>query len=441
MPDLPHAIDRPSRRRVPWGLGVFVVACAVIGFRLGDETPFVDESAYVAQSFYADLFLEGRRDDPAWLDYAAVDLPPLAKYLVGVALRVGGYPRPGMSAPARWYDNTKTQFVGPAALNTARVPSVLLGALGCVAVYAIGTRGFGRPSGLTAAVLLMIDPLYRLLARRAMSDVPAESCMMIALAFGLAGWSRWVAGKRGWRGWVETGLCAGIFTGLAVLAKLNGTIAGMVLAAWMLLGLLQKGMSNRSKLGLAGATILAGAVSFGTFVALNPFLTARPAGPLQEPLKSAAGLSFFERLKAIKDHRVEVSQIGMRQFAHNALPGLPDKLAAVAVQGYGRFSPFGPAHSDSTVRFDWRQDWGALIWLPIVLAGLVVAVVRGRRQSRAGEPPTAWAIALAAALSLVVVTSFIPLAWDRYYISLQPGAVLLASAALTAPFRRRPEPA
>jgi Dolichyl-phosphate-mannose-protein mannosyltransferase len=468
MPDTPPAIDQSSRRRLLLGLGVFVVACGVLGFRLGYETPFVDESAYVAQSFYADLFLEGRHDDPAWLDYAAVDLPPLTKYLVGFALRAGGYARPGRSAPGDWYRNTSTRFVGDSALNVARIPSVLFGALGCVGLYAIGTRAFGRPAGLVAAGLLMFNPLYRLLARRAMSDVPAEACMIIALAFGLAGWSRWVEGKGGWRAWIESGVLAGLFTGLAVLSKLNGTIAGMVLACWMILGLilmkmptpgrvgnagrdpefdrvlLDKRMPRRAGLGLVAATILAGAVSFGTFVALNPFLTAKPPGTLRSPLKTLAELSFVDRLKLVKDHRVGVSENGMQLFPADALPTPFDKFKAVVVQGYGRFSPLGPAHSDSTNRFDWRQDWGALIWWPIVLAGLIVAIIRGVNQHRAGMPPTAWAIALAAILAFVVVTSFIPLAWDRYYLSLQPGAALLASAALTAPFarfRRRPEPA
>jgi hypothetical protein len=155
-------------------------------------------------------------------------------------------------------------------------------------------------------------------------------------------------------------------------------------------------------------------------------------------------LSFVDRLKAVKNHRVQVSEDGMRIFPDDALPTPVDKVKAVAVQGYGRFSPLGPTHSDSRIRFDWRQDWGALVWWPIVLAGLIVAINRGLNQHRAGMPPTAWAIALAAILAFVVVTSFIPLAWDRYYLSLQPGAALLASAALTAPFvrfRRRPEPA
>jgi 4-amino-4-deoxy-L-arabinose transferase-like glycosyltransferase len=440
MPETPPAAASTRRPRL-WGLRVFLIAGLAFLSGLWAEPHFVDESAYIAQSFYADLFLEGHHDDPAWLDYAAFDLPPLSKYLVGTALRLGGHPRPGPADAWNWYRNTKTRVASDAALHTARLPSVLFGALGCVAIYAIGTRGFGRPAGLVAAGLLVVNPLYRMLTRRAMSDIPAESCMLVALAFGLAGWSRLLSGKGGGRGAIEIALGGGVFTGLAVLAKLNGTIAGMILAAWMVLGLVLRRGTLGSKLALVGATFAAGLVAFGLFAALNPFLTAHPTGPLSAPSQAMAKETFVERLGTVMEHRVGVSTNARDQFPNDALTTPRDKLAAVAVQGYGRFSPFGPGHSDSRIRFDWRQDWGAVVWIPLVLAGLVVSLLQGRAQYRAGEPPAAWAIALAWAVALVVVTGFIPLAWDRYYISLQPGAALLAAAALTAPFARlRPRP-
>lgn len=438
-PDIPAA---PRRLVFSRGLAVFVVACGVFGHDLGGEPHFVDESAYVAQSFYADLFLEGRRDDPAWLEYPAFDLPPLAKYLVGFSWRVAGHPRPGPMASAAWYADTNRRFETSASLVAARVPMVILGALGCVAIYAIGTRAFGRASGLVAAGLLMASPLYYLHARRAMSDVPAESCGLIALAIGLAAWSRWVSGRGGWRAAAGMALGAGTFTGLAVLAKLNGSIAGMILGAWAVLGLFV-GRGWPSKVGLVLSTIAAGLAAFAAFVALNPFLTARPDGPLRPAVAEVAAKSFADRVRVVKDHRVDVSAEGRRLFPHDALTTVPARLAAVAIQGFGRFSPLGPRHSDSTIRFDRRQDWGALVWLPLVLAGAIASFARGREQWRLGEPPTAWAVLLGFVVALVAVASFIPLAWDRYYLSIQPGAVLLASSALTAPLARlrRGEPA
>ncbi len=436
---VPSEPAAPRRHPAPWGLGVFVVACVVFGYRLGTEPHFVDESAYIAQSYYADLFLEGRRDDPAWLDRAAFDLPPLAKYLVGVALRVAGYPRPAPTAAAAWYENTEFRVGRAGMLLAARVPMVVLGAIGCAAIYAIGARAFGRAGGIVAALLLMASPLYWLHARRAMSDIPAESCGLVALAIGLWAWSRWLSGRGGWRAATAMVVGAGIFAGLSVLAKLNGTIAGMVLGGWAALGLVVGRSSTRSRIGLGLATIAAGIVAFGTFAALNPFLTAQPRPPMAPGVEWLAAKSFWERVRFAKDYRVGASTDSLQQFPHDALPTVPDKLAAVTVQGFGRFSPLGPRHSNSRIRFDWEQDWGAVLWLPLVAVGAVSAWLRGREQRRRGEPPTSWAVLMMAAVALVAVAMFIPLAWDRYFLPIQPGAVLLASAALTWPFARRAE--
>ena len=110
-------------------------------------------------------------------------------------------------------------------------------------------------------------------------------------------------------------------------------------------------------------------------------------------------------------------------FPNDALKTVPDKLKAVAVQGFGRFGPFGPrGWTDSTIRFDWKQDRGALVWLPWVAIGFVLALLRGRNQFRTGQPPASWAIVVEAGLALLIVTAFIPLAWDRYFLSIQPGS-------------------
>ncbi len=304
-----------------------------------------------------------------------------------------------------------------------------------MAIYAIGTLAFGRPAGLVAAALLMASPLYYLHARRAMSDVPAEAMALVALALGLAAWARWTDRARPWWPALVLTLLSGVFVGLAVLSKLNGTLAGMILAAWAALGLGLKGVSIPRKLGLAAATLAAGALALATFTGLNPILTARPADPIPPTMERAAAMSYWERATLVKDHRVEVSAIGQQKFPDDALVTPVDKLLAVVVQGFGRFSPLGPRHSDSTRRYDWRQDWPALIWLPIVAAGAAVSYLRGRDQLRRGEAATAWAVLAASAVATAVVTAFLPLAWDRYYLSIQPWAVLLGSAALTAPFR------
>src|SRR5436305_47581 len=94
---------RPGRRSWACGGLVGLLALGVFGYDLPAEPHFADESAFLSQSYYADLWLDGHRDDPAWFDYPAIDLPPLPKYAIGGALRAEGYPRLGPEAARRWY--------------------------------------------------------------------------------------------------------------------------------------------------------------------------------------------------------------------------------------------------------------------------------------------------------------------------------------------------
>ena len=131
------------------------------------------------------------------------------------------------------------------------------------------------------------------------------------------------------------------------------------------------------------------AVALALFVALNPFMTARPSEPLPPPVKNIASLSLWQRFDFQMRHRFQVSESQKLNFPHNALHTIADKTKVFAVQGFGRFGLLGPLDADSTVRFDRRQDLGAISWGPLVLFGLVRASLLGVGQFRAGQPPTA----------------------------------------------------
>jgi 4-amino-4-deoxy-L-arabinose transferase-like glycosyltransferase len=434
LPDL-HPRSRPKKWAGP--IAVTLLAVTVFGSDLGSELHFVDESAYVSQSFYADLWLTGDWNHPVWLGYAGYDIPPLPKYLIGLTLRLEGFRRPGPSAMVAWYRDTGTRFISPDGLNAARHPAVALGALGCLAIYAIGTLTLDRRLGFLAALLLMSNPLYFLHARRAMSDVPAESLILASLAVGLWAWKRILSGSNVGRASLELVLGSGVLGGLATLAKLNGSLGGMVLAAWAAMAVGLPGFRWRSKGLIVVATVASGVVSFATFAGLNPFLFAAPRPPFDPSVAAMARLDFLDRVRVVADHRVAIYEQTRKMFPGDALTTPLEKVEAIAVQGFGRFGHFGVrGWTDSTIRFDWEQDWGALAWLPWVGVGLAFAIRRGSMQYSAGQPPTAWAVAVQALVSLGVVTAFIPLAWDRYFLSIQPGCALLGAFAVVEAFDR-----
>ena len=100
------------------------------------------------------------------------------------------------------------------------------------------------------------------------------------------------------------------------------------------------------------------------------------------------------------------------------------------------WAPFGPLASDSRVRYDVRQDWGLVLWAPLVLTGLVQSFRLGRQQFRAGEPPTAIALILWTATTWLVVTIYLPMAWDRYLMPPQSVNALLGALAISAIYDR-----
>lgn len=427
-----------SRNGATWPGAVIVgvFALAWFGWDLAGEPAFVDESAYYSQSYFARLFAERRLDDPAWLEYPAYDLPPLPKYMIGGSLRLGGFPIPTSSDAFAWYSNTSRTFypAGSDALNWARAPMVMAGAMGCVALYGIGVLVSGPGTGLLAGLLLAINPLYRMHARRAMSDVPCEAFMLLALVLALWAWKRWLHGKRWWIAWTGD-LGAGVCAGQALLSKLSGSLALMVIAAWTLLALFS-GAPFRRKFGKVISAIIVPVTAALVFIPLNPYMTAHPKKALPPGLVAIDTLSMLERVKLMYRLRLKVAADQQQMFPHNALFAVRDKIAVTSVQGFGRFGPFGPARSDSTIRYDRAQDWGACLWLPLVLVGALVSAARGWSERSAGLPPTAWTPLLYWLIALAVVTAYLPMAWDRYQLPIQAPSALLASLGMVSLVRR-----
>ncbi|MFO0951388.1 MAG: phospholipid carrier-dependent glycosyltransferase [Isosphaeraceae bacterium] len=408
------------------GMGVAIVALGWFGLDLPGEEHFVDESAYYSQSYFAGLYLEGAWNSPAWLTYPAYDLPPLPKYLIGLSLSARGIKPPGPADAYAWYRNTASRFDPLGALAAARVPFVGLGVLGCLAVFGLGLLCGGRRHGAIAAVLLTFDPLYRMLARRAMSDVPCEAFVLTALVLLLWAWTRILSGRSA-LGSFGLALASGAAVGLALSCKMSGLLAVFVGAAWVVLGVVLADTFTKRLTLMAfwGASL---PVAAATMVLFNPFLTAQAGPNARGVLPEAAGASTFERARMMMNLRLEVARGQQTMFPHNALTSPADKIGVALAQGFGRFGPFGPAHSDSRRRYDPAQDWGALLWLPCVAIGFVWSGRDGLAQFRSGRAPTSWALVVQGAVTLVVVTAYLPLAWDRYFLALQAPFALLAAA-------------
>jgi 4-amino-4-deoxy-L-arabinose transferase-like glycosyltransferase len=431
----PASLARPPAARGLTWVGAAVVGLSsalVFASNLPAEPHFADESAYLSQSYFADRFVESDWNDHEWLEYQGIDLPPLPKYLIGLALRCAGRPRPVPADARKWYRNPNTRIGSNEDLWLARVPSVILGALGCVALYALGTLAGDRRVGLLAAAILVLDPLYRVHARRAMSDVPCEAFTLATTAVALWVWRDALVATRGAGRILAWAAVAGALGGLAVLSKLSGGLALMIVAAWTLLGMIMPRFADRGKALLVVAASITGAASFAVFMALNPFLWSHPTRGSSPLAAHYAKMSFWIRAREVIRFRADVSDNARRIFPKDALSSPYDKISTVAVQGFGRFGPLGPWKLDSKHRFEWARDKGAVLWCPLVLLGAIHLIGLGRCQRARGEPPAAWALVVHWVITVVTVTAFIPLAWDRYMLPVQAISALLAAAAAWA---------
>ena len=401
--------------------------------------PFVNEYAYITQSYYADWFFGGKFNHPDWLDVFAFDLQPVPKYLIGASLRAAHLHMPAPTDAEKWYPNTHYQFGDRETLITARLPIPFLGALGCLALFGCGVLVKDRRVGTIAAVLLMFNPLYALHAHRAMSEVPYEAFLIAALGLGLyAIGTVWSGGSR--MASFLFVVLAGLAAGLSVLCKFNGMLGLIVIGCWGAFALVAPRLSPLTKVAIAAAALGIAFVSVGVFISLNPAMTARPQGRLNKWRLARPEENLWQRFRHMIDFRLETSSGQKLSFPDDALTTVPAKLEVFAVQGFGRFGPFGPSESNSKVRFQGGQDWGAVLWWPVVLFGLVHTVRLGMNQLREGLPPTAFALLIWAALAWIVVAAYLPMAWDRYLLPIQAPNALLAAVGVSAIWDRLKTP-
>ena len=98
---------------------------------------------------------------------------PLTRYVVGLGWWLRGYSTADLNADWVWgapWEANLSAIPSPALLLAARTPLAVLGALSAVLLFWIGVEIGGVTLGLPAALLLALDPLLLLHARRAMAE-------------------------------------------------------------------------------------------------------------------------------------------------------------------------------------------------------------------------------------------------------------------------------
>ncbi len=430
-----------TRRRVWWYVldGVWLAALALYVLAGVDSVPFHgDESSLIAMSRDY-VYLVQQRDieavlyDPSPADPMEQELRlingTVGKMAMGVAWDLAGLTAADLNRPwlwgADWEYNVRTGHLpGERLLRAARLSSAVLTVLSVIAVAgAAGLMG-GRPAAWAAALIYATTPAVLLNGRRAMMEGSH-------LAF-----STWTAlaallilreqAQRPWStrrlGWLYAAL--GVLAGLAVASKHPAAMVVALTFAGVTLQPLRRLPERRAWIGHAGRVLGAGALALLVFLALNP---AWWSDPLRMPGR------VLEMRRTLLDQQVA---------GFGGYENWGERLAELATQAFGAHPQYYESPgwagwvADEIARYDGSLlagrpggwGWGVVVAV-LTAAGAWTLARRWREDVALGT--LGWAAGIALALLLAT-----PLAWQRYYLPLQPPLAVLAGCGAAAIGRR-----
>lgn len=374
----------------------------------------------------------------AWAPGQAVDLQthyrlldaPLSRQIIGLARLVRGLP--ALAQDWRWdqsweWNRSARALPTGDLLATARLANTLLLPFSLLFLYLTGRRLGGEAVGLGAALLLGLNALALLHARRAMM----EAALLLGTCFAL--WTM-VAGRRAW--------LVGLALALAFNAKQSAVAllpVGLLAVAWPLprdnlpAG---GGVARRSPAQTARAALPGWAQMLAVFAivsaALNPVFWKQPLPALREALALRGDLAARQA--------ADVARLAPEK----RLDGYGERAAALLINlymtppvfsEYGNYSaqtaPSEQAYLAVPGHALLRGVAGGAALLGLTLLGLALSALKFRRaDARLRRSLTlAWVATAALAVGLVI---FFPFAWQRYAIPLVPLACLWAAFPLSS---------
>jgi 4-amino-4-deoxy-L-arabinose transferase-like glycosyltransferase len=411
-------VSTPAGRRHVVALLIFLASAIDLTVLTRSVPIHVDEAWMLNRGFmvgplYRDYLRTGALG-PAWDSWVwQPRKPPFGNMVIAAGLWLGG------AAPSRrpyrydwkhdhaWNVEHREQVNLPpqAVLQAGRSLVPLFSAAATTAVFLLTASAAGTAGGLVAAALFQLNPVVRHHGSRALSDMVMIALTLWAVCYLVR---RIAPAWTGPRGPVLRRIGVfGLLTGLAAATKQNGGIVGCVgmvaFAAWALEQARVAGVGAALRRVVLGALVLA-ASAYGTYVVVNPTLHRAPIAGAVAQVRA-----WDQKFREHRDRRPE-----------RALTTIAARAGAVAeVLGGARYGAVP----------------GAYVVGLLTLAGTVVLALGAGGPSRWRAPPRI--ILLWAMVTIAVVTAWVPLAWDRYFLPIiAVHAVLVGSVGRVARLTR-----
>lgn len=396
---------------------VFFIFCFIFLWNSFKLVPFhQDEFVFLDRSFTVELLVNKEFDHQIWSSYIGYDQPKLAEFVYGANLlylsegrgvkeylsSYGFYDDKLKFGKEKWWVKSSGKEVESLSAEVQKklIPVLesrrisLLLSFGCIILmFLIGVKLRGLIFGLLSAGLLFENRLFLGTALRAMADSFLLFFLLLTFYLSLFFIER-VKSKKNEN---LTGLSVGIgmSTGLAMASKLNGGL-GLIYFFILFIALMLFGRLNKEKeWRLIKALAIIIIALFLVFILFNPFTWG-------QPVKNS--LFMFS-------HRINM---GVRQglYSRRLLVSLMDKLIGVYE------SVFSPL-----------RDYGLLqrlfIGTAFFIIGLFTLVERLLKSKKANLIGQDLALVLWAVVVLITVVIYIPMDWERYYLPIFPGVILV----------------
>lgn len=343
---------------------------------------------------------------------------PLSRYLFGLGLALARQD----TLPVDWdwsrtWDANRAAgaLPGQASLETARLAATSLIPLSVLFVLLTARSLGGRTAGILAGVLLGVNALVLLHARRAM----AESALLLGVSLSLWGF---LQGDR--HPWL-----AGLGAALAFNAKQSALAiapVGLLAVVWLLPG---PGRPGRKRLVNA---VLYCTVFLAAFFLLNPYLWKNPLAALQ---------ASWEARQELLARQVGESLPDQVQLGQQSLLTRSGWLAAQLFLLPPEFFEVGNYRADTGAQqqeylstFGHQLGRGLVfggVLLILALVGILYGFTRLKQADRAYQR-SFLLVFLAMLFQLAGLLIWVPLPWQRYVIPLVPYACIWPAIAVVS---------
>lgn len=352
----------------------------------------------------------------------------LNKYSIGLAWHLGGYTLTEINAPWYWEQSFEDNYANgnaptDALLLTARVPSALFLAGAVVLIFFVALRLAGRGVAYMSVLYFALNPTVLVNGRRAMMEGSLLFGMLLTVLAGIL-WSQ----HTGWR----RRLCAlllALGAGLAVSSKHTNvvSVAGVFVGCALGALLAARATGWRSVGAKLAELTLAGVLSVGLFVALNPAWWGNPVQTAQAVLAERVAL-LEGQTQAFGGYPNRIAQFN--GFFRQVFVGKPM---------YYEVASFREPLAGQIATYEADPFSGVLpAGVAAVLFGAFVLGMWSLLVPHAYPPiqdGARWVVAMWGIFTLLFVWLATPLEWQRYYLPILPLVGLLASVGVGWVFR------